>query len=220
MGKISVVFKTFILIAFLAACALQAHAQAEDQTEAKVPLREKVKTAAVMPFSSKSALSAEMSAQTLADKERFLMISFYDALIAQESVVKITPLQESEAAYDGITYENPVSYFRDAAVEAGRKLGVDAVFTGVISEYTERKGSGAGAESPATVAFSVELLDTKDGKILWETYFTETQRPLLDNLYEIDKFFKRGAKWITVDELTKEGARKAASDFNNFLTTE
>ncbi|MEZ4547304.1 MAG: hypothetical protein R3B51_06125 [Thermodesulfobacteriota bacterium] len=72
--------------------------------------------------------------------------------------MKITPLQESEAAYDSITYENPVSYFRDAAVEAGRKLGVDAVFTGVISEYTERKGSGAGAESPATVAFSVELL--------------------------------------------------------------
>ncbi|MCL4244896.1 MAG: hypothetical protein KJ002_07180 [Candidatus Dadabacteria bacterium] len=220
MGNINTVLKTFILITILAACVYPAHAQTEEPAEAKIPLREKIKTAAVMPFSSKSALSAEMPAETLADKERFLMISFYDALIAEESIVKITPLKESEAAYAGITYENPVSYFRDAAVEAGRKLGVDAVFTGVISEHTERKGSGAGVESPATVAFSVELLDTKDGSILWETYFTETQRPLLDNLYEIDKFFKRGAKWITVDELTKEGARKAASDFNTFLTTE
>lgn len=220
MGKLRAVFKTFIMIAFLAACAYPAHAQTEEPAGPRVPLREKVKTAAVMPFSSKSSLSAEMPAEALSDKERFLMISFYDALVAQGSVVKITPLKESEAAYAGVTYDNPVSYFRDAAVEAGRKLGVDAVFTGVISEYTERKGSGAGVESPATVAFSVELLSTKDGSILWETYFTETQRPLLDNLYEIDKFFKRGAKWITADELAREGARKAASDFNTFLTTE
>jgi hypothetical protein len=220
MGNIRAVFKTFIVIAFLGVFVHASHAQTEEAAERHVPLREKVKTAAVMPFTSKAALSAEIPAEALADKERFLMISFYDALIAQESIVKITPLKESEEAYAETNSENPVSYFRDAAAAAGRKLGVDAVFTGVISEYTEREGSGVGVESPSTVTFSVELLDTKDGSILWETYFTETQRPLFDNLYEIDKFFKRGAKWITADELAKEGARKAASDFNTFLTTE
>src|SRR5690606_4610120 len=96
MGKLRAVFKTFIMIAFLAACAYPAHAQTEEPAGPRVPLREKVKTAAVMPFSSKSSLSAEMPAEALSDKERFLMISFYDALVAQGSVVKITPLKESE----------------------------------------------------------------------------------------------------------------------------
>jgi len=220
MENIRAVLKTIIVIAFLGAFVNASHAQTEEGVERHVPLRERVKTAAVMPFTSKAELSAEMPAQLLADKERFLMISFYDALIAEESIVKISPLKESEEAYARTNADNPVSYFRDAAAKAGRELGVDAVFTGVISVYTERQGSGAGVESPSTVAFSVELLDTKDGSILWETYFTETQRALFDNLYEIDKFFKRGAKWITADELAREGARKAAADFNKFLTTE
>jgi len=220
MGNIRAVLKTIIMIAFLGVFVNASHAQTEEGAERHVPLRERVKTAAVMPFTSKAELSAEIPAQLLADKERFLMISFYDALIAEESIVRITPLKESEEAYAKANPDNPVSYFRDAAAKAGRELGVDAVFTGVISVYTERQGSGAGVESPSTVAFSVELLDTKDGSILWETYFTETQRALFDNLYEIDKFFKRGAKWITADELAREGARKAAADFNKFLTTE
>ena len=72
-------------------------------------------------------------------------------------------------------------------------------------------------EAPSTVAFSVELLSTKDGRTIWETYYTETQQPLFDNLFEIKKFVKRGGKWVTVDELAKEGARVVAKRFGRFL---
>jgi hypothetical protein len=178
---------------------------------------DKIKTIALVPFTSKSALSEELSDDQLATNERFLTISLYDALTANVVGVKIKPLQESEAVYNKISSEKPGSYYRDLAVSAGKNLGVDAVMTGVISRYTQRKGSQIGVEAPASVAFSVILLDTESGEIMWETYFSETQKALLDNVYDVKKFFKRGAKWITADELAKEGARKTALEFNEYL---
>lgn len=178
---------------------------------------DKIETIALVPFTSKSALSVELTDEQLATNERFLTISFYDALTAEVVRVKIKPLQESEAVYNKISSEKPGSYYRDLAVSAGKNLGVDAVLIGVISRYTKRVGSSYGVESPASVAFSVMLLDTETGEILWETYFSETQKALLDNVYDVKKFFKRGAKWITADELAKEGARKTALQFNEYL---
>lgn len=178
---------------------------------------EKIETIALVPFTSKSALSAELTDEQLATNERFLTISFYDALTAQVVGVKIKPLQESETEYNKLSLKKPGSYYRDIAVSAGKNLGVDAVITGVISRYTNRVGSNYGVETPASVAFSVMLLDTETEEILWETYFSETQKALLDNVYDVKKFFKRGAKWITADGLAKEGARKTALELNEYL---
>ena len=110
------------------------------------------------------------------------------------------------------------SYYKDTALKVARKLGADALVVGTISVYSEREGTELGVKDPASVAFSVELLGASDGQIIWETYFTETQKPLLDNVFEIKKFVKRGAKWITSDELALEGARKVAEELNKFLT--
>jgi hypothetical protein len=178
---------------------------------------DKIETIALMPFTSKSALSEELSDDQLATNERFLTISLYDALTAEVVKVKIKPLQESETEYNKLSSEKLGSYYRDIAVSAGKNLGVDAVMIGVISRYTERKGSKYGVEAPASVAFSVMLLDTETGEIVWETYFSETQKALLDNVYDVKKFFKRGAKWIKADELAKEGSRKTALEFNEYL---
>jgi hypothetical protein len=99
----------------------------------------------------------------------------------------------------------------------GRILDADSVMIGTISEYTERSGSEWAIEAPTTISFSVELLSTKDGQRIWETTFTETQQPLFDNLFEIKKFVKRKGKWITADEMAKEGARKIAQRFSRFV---
>ena len=192
-------------------------AQTEETEKTETHVKEKIETMALVPFTSKSGLSESLSDDEIATSERFLTISLYDAIVAETSGVKITPLQESEAEYKKLSSEKLGSYYRDIAVSAGKNLGVDSVMIGVISRYTERKGSQIGVESPASVAFSVLLLNTEDGEVLWETYFSETQKPLLQNVYEINKFFKRGGKWITADELAKEGARKTAQEFNEYL---
>lgn len=195
----------------------EAYGQGDGKEETKTFEKEKIKSLALIPFSSKSRLSETMPKEAVAEKERYMTVSLYDALTADAYRIKITPLQQSDKEFAKIKAETPTSYYRDQAVAAGKSLGVDAVMTGVISEYNERQGSAVGVESPAGVTFSVEVLDTKSGKLLWETYFTETQRPLFQNVLEIEKFFKRGSKWITADELAKEGARKTAEQFNQYL---
>ena len=195
----------------------KADAQEEETEETKTLFRERIESLALIPFTSKPSLSESMPEETVEEKERYLTIALYEALTAELLRIEITPLQKSETEFLRVKAEKPKSFYREQAVAAGKSLGVDAVMIGVISEYTEREGSAIGVESPATVSFSVEVLDTRDGHTLWETYFKETQKPLLENVYEIEKFFKRGAKWITSDELAKEGARKTVLDFNEYL---
>lgn len=197
--------------------AANSYAQNEETQAPSVRLRDRIKSIALIPFTSKSSFSESLPEEIVEQKERYLTISLYDALTSELMRIQITPLQKSEAEFLNVKVGNPKSYYREQAVNAGKSLGVDAVMIGVISQYTEREGSAVGVESPAAVTFSVEVLDTRDGRTIWEDYFKEQQKPLLDNVYEIGKFFKRGAKWITADELAKEGARKTAAEFSRFL---
>ncbi len=187
---------------------------------AQAPSKYFVGKMALIPFSSKQMLSLEQSEESLSDIEWYLTISLYDALISQTSGVgnfEILPLKKSDTEFAKLKSGKPKIYYKDIAIDVGRVLGADSVMIGVISHYTERGGSEWGVESPSTVAFSVEVLSTKDGRVIWETYFTETQKPLFDNLFDIKKFVKRGGKWISADELAKEGARKVARRFSEFL---
>src|SRR3989304_340653 len=84
--------------------------------------------------------------------------------------------------------------------------------------YMEREGGELGVSSPASVAFGVELLTTANGEMLWESYFAETQKPLFENVIEVCKFFKRKGRWISVDELAKEGVIEVVDNLNKKLT--
>jgi hypothetical protein len=219
LGVLSVLMFLFVITGnYAVLTGGKTSARAEEEGKTETFGREKIHTLALIPFSSKAELSVTMSADAVAEKERYLTVSLYDAITADVYRVKITPLQQSEKEFAKIKAETPNSYYREQAVAAGKSLGVDAVMIGVISEYNERQGSSIGVESPAGVKFSVEVLDTKSARLLWQYYFTETQKPLLQNVFEINKFFKRGGKWITADELAKEGARKTADQFNKYLT--
>lgn len=183
-------------------------------------LKEIVGKIALIPFSSKSSLSYEQSDDSLEQIERYLTISLYEALVVEadySSDVEILPFKKSDTEYNKLREGKPKIYYKDIAIDVGRILDADSVMVGTISQYSERGGSEWGVESPSTVAFSVELLSTKDGRVIWETYYTETQQPLFDNLFEIKKFVKRGGKWVTADELAKEGARVVAKRFGRFL---
>ncbi len=196
----------------------------EDDTKKNIGILEgaddsgkELKSIAVIPFSTKPGLSIYDPVAIVTPNERFLTLALYEALITEVTTVKILPIRASDNEFVEIKTEKPGSYYRNTAIEVGKSLGADAVLVGVISEYRERDGGDYGAYAPASVAFSVQLYSTEDSKLLWESYFSETQRALTDNVFEIKKFFKRGAKWITVDELAKEGARTAAMRVNNYL---
>ena len=210
----------FTLILLQSSTLLAQSGDNNDLVVAQAPTKYVVGKMALIPFSSKQTLSLEQSEESLSDIERYLTISLYDALISETAGmpdVEILPLKKSDTEFDKLKSGKPKIYYKDIAIDVGRILDADSVMVGIISEYTERGGTEWGIESPSTVTFRVEVLSTKDGRVIWETYFTETQKPLFDNLFEIKKFVKRKGKWITADEMAKEGARKAAQRFSRFL---
>lgn len=93
----------------------------------------------------------------------------------------------------------------DHYVALGRQAGADAVLVGHVFRYTERMGNRYSIQSPASVAFDLHLISTKEARIVWTSYFDETQHSLTENLLKADTFFKRGATWIRADELAASG---------------
>jgi hypothetical protein len=89
--------------------------------------------------------------------------------------------------------------------EAPRGLNV------LIYRFRERMGGDFAVDKPASVGFHVHLME---GGVAKETFvFDETQQPLSENVLALGTFFKRGAKWITAGELTREGVHKAVDLF-------
>jgi hypothetical protein len=160
---------------------------------------------------------AEGTREVITQKEQFLTNALYNELIARLKTVSVFSLELSTEEFIKVKKENPGLIYRDIALRVGKNMGADALLIGNIVEYRERQGGELGVESPASVAFDVELLNTANGERIWEYYFTETQRPLLENVAELGKFIKRRGKWITADRLAKEGIVEVVHELNKFL---
>jgi len=92
-----------------------------------------------------------------------------------------------------------------SAIQLGKELGVDFIFVGYLFRFEERIGSRIGSEKPASVGFDVHLLRVRDGKRVWDGKFDETQQALSENLLKIGSFVRRGASWLTAEELSSVG---------------
>ncbi len=75
-----------------------------------------------------------------------------------------------------------------------------------IFRYEERRGGNLGVEKPASVGYHMHLFDRDIVKRVF--VFDEEQRPLLENIFKIGQFIRRGMKWITADKLAEEGIKK------------
>jgi hypothetical protein len=82
------------------------------------------------------------------------------------------------------------------------ELKCNAVLVTSLSRYVQRVGGDYGADSPASVAFSMKLYDTSDGSVIWSATFDETQQSLMSNIMSAHKY---GLKWLTAEELATLG---------------
>jgi len=103
------------------------------------------------------------------------------------------------------------------AKKLGELVYADAVLAGRIVRFRERVGEDWGVQSPASVAFVIDLWDVKRGDRIWSGQFDETQKPLIQNLFSIGEFTQRGARWLTAEELTLEGVKKAVNQLHQIL---
>jgi hypothetical protein len=81
----------------------------------------------------------------------------------------------------------------------------------LIYRFQERRGGNFSVERPASVGFHVHLIE--EGRVVGIFVFDETQQPLSENVFRFFTFLRRGLKWITAEELAREGVDKAVDFF-------
>jgi len=75
----------------------------------------------------------------------------------------------------------------------------------LVYRFQERKGGNFAVEKPASIGFHIHLMqDRVVGKVF---VYSEEQKALTQNLFTMGKFLRRGARWVTVGELAREGIK-------------
>jgi hypothetical protein len=78
-----------------------------------------------------------------------------------------------------------------------------------VYRFQERQGGNFSVKRPASVGFHTHLYE--ENALVNVFVFDETQQPLSENIFRFFTFLKRGAKWITAGELSREGVIKAVN---------
>ena len=123
----------------------------------------------------------------------------------QQNCEVVTKDQLSEASFNiTVNPEKGADELRHI-LDIGRREGVDGVFAGYIFRFRERVGNTMSVSSSASVIFELHFINVKNANISWSGYYAETQKSLSEDLLGIGKYFKRGGKWITAEELAISG---------------
>lgn len=87
----------------------------------------------------------------------------------------------------------------------------DARLGGAIRRWSQREGGTTGVRRPASVWLVLELRD-RDGRVIWNGTYEETQPPLSDDLGSLPRAWERGFRWVTAEELCEYGLRELVDD--------
>jgi len=107
----------------------------------------------------------------------------------------------SQSEQEGVPID--ITGSREAlARKMGKELGNDAVMTSTIIRYVPFNASES---QLASAAFDYRLIAVDTGQVLCSGSFNETQQVLSDNILSLRKAFSRKFKWLTAEELLREG---------------
>jgi hypothetical protein len=118
---------------------------------------------------------------------------------------KILPLEKVEEILTPSAKKQFEEKPLPSTIKIGKELNVDFILVGYLFRFEERIGSRIGVEKPASVAFDLHLYRLRDGKMVWNGRFDETQQALSENLFKIGSFLRRKASWLTAEELASVG---------------
>ncbi len=99
-----------------------------------------------------------------------------------------------------------------AAVTICRTKQADAVLLCTLHRFTEREGNEYSIVSPASVAFDYKLIHAETGQTICSGVFNETQQHLLADMFQFFKKTQRGVKWLSAEELARDGLRQKIAD--------
>jgi len=135
-------------------------------------------------------------------------------LLKDRKDFELIPSTQAQGVMSGLLARNKKEWQeRDLQLEIGRSLNADAIFVGYIYRFRERVGGKYSVDLPASVAFDIHLIRTVDGRVLWSAHFDETQQPLSDDLFRLNLFLRRKAKWVTAQEMAISGLKDMLKAF-------
>jgi len=142
-----------------------------------------------------------MTGVTREGADRLLTDLLVDAL-QQQTALQTVPSRDAYAVMNAVKSagDSQQSALKILA-KTGRMLKADMVIQGYLYRFEDRVGADYSAESAASVAFDVYLIDCVEQKLVWSGYFDQTQQALTDDLRHIGSFFRRGGRWITAEEM-------------------
>ena len=147
------------------------------------------------------------------DANRLLTDLLVDAL-QRQTAFQTVPSREAYAVMDALKSagDSQPSMLKMLA-QTGRMLNADMVIQGYLYRFKDRVGANYSAESAASVAFDVYLIDCVHQKLVWSGYFDQTQQALTDDLRYIGAFFRRGGRWVTAEEMAITAMDDMFKDF-------
>lgn len=148
-----------------------------------------------------------------------------DVLMAQDRQLRDVLYTSTKRSYDFLPRTRPLPDLKRLHtserpqalplwVEYARKTSADILLIPQVLTWRDRQGSAAGVTEPAHVRLEFFLLNIKEGNIVGHSVYEVEQQGLTENLLNVGDFFKRQGKWVTAEELAREGMTKAVKDLN------
>ncbi len=97
------------------------------------------------------------------------------------------------------------------AARIAATVGATYAVIGALTRYVEREGSAWGTSVPATVWYQAALVDAATAAVVERQRFEYTQRPLSENLLDLPRFLKGGARWVTREEMLTDALDDTAA---------
>ncbi len=94
----------------------------------------------------------------------------------------------------------------------GERHGAQLLLVPQVLDWHERDGSNAGVVSSAHVRVEFFLLNIASASLGGRSIFEEKQVGLTENLLTVGNFIKRGGVWVSAQELSIDGMKKAIKE--------
>jgi hypothetical protein len=159
---------------------------------------------------SGTAFMAEPVPQNVANRMTDIL---YNRVAAEKGYGLVSP-DQAKLVFSSIirSNENVAISPIEVLQEVGNTFKADAVLTGYIYRWREREGTDYAVNRPASVAFDLHLISPAEGTTLWKAKFDETQRSLLENVFNVSTFLESKGKWLTVEKLAMLGLQKMLAE--------
>jgi hypothetical protein len=97
-------------------------------------------------------------------------------------------------------------------VKVGECMQAERLLVPQVVDWKQRIGQEISAERPAGVILDMFIVDVQGKRLAARYHFDETQQDLSQNLFQAGKFFERGVRWISAEELAEEGISKGVKE--------